>query len=83
MSKYPNSGALYRNEKKRPDHDDPEYTGSAEVDGVEYWLSAWVKDGQQGKGKFMSISFKPKENKPKASVETPKQPETTNDALPF
>lgn len=61
MSKYPNSGALNKNENKRPDKNDPDYQGQAEVDGVGYWLSAWVKSGPNGK--FLSLSFKPKQQK--------------------
>lgn len=55
---FPNSGILSRNTRKTSDKH-PEYSGSAEIDGVEYWISAWVKDGQNGK--FFSMSFKPKE----------------------
>lgn len=60
--KYPNSGTLGKNERTRPDHKDPEYTGSLNLDGKDYWLSAWVKTGQDGK-KFFSIATKPKEPK--------------------
>ena len=53
---YPNSGALFRNDRRETDKQ-PEYTGRAEVDGVDYWISAWVNEGK--KGKFFSIKFKP------------------------
>lgn len=56
------TGALFKNDKagneKRPD-----YTGSAEIEGVHYWISSWIKEGKNGQ-KFMSLSFKPKEEKP-------------------
>lgn len=56
--KYPNSGILSRN-KRRDSDKHPEYTGSAEIDGQEYWLSAWVNENDQGK--YFKISFKKKE----------------------
>ena len=60
-----NSGTLFKNARKEnPSHAD--YNGSIMVDGVMYWINAWIKDG--AKGKFMSLSVKPKEgvkaNKP-------------------
>ena len=64
MSKYPNSGALSKNERKEKDTH-PDFAGSVEVDGVEYWISGWKKEG--AKGPFISLSFKPKdESKPAA-----------------
>lgn len=51
-------GVLFKNDRKESDSH-PDYKGSAEVDGVEYWLSAWIKTGANGK--FMSLSFRAKE----------------------
>lgn len=60
MTDYDNTdrGVLFKNDRKEKDTH-PDYKGSINVGGVEYWLSAWIKDGQ--KGKFMSMSIKPKE----------------------
>lgn len=52
------SGSLFRNEKKTEDKH-PHMTGSALIDGVEYWVSAWTKEG--AKGRWQSLAFKRKE----------------------
>ena len=51
-------GVLCKSDRKERDTH-PDYKGSINADGVEYWLSAWMKEG--AKGKFMSFSLTPKE----------------------
>ena len=55
-----NRFALFKNDKgdnpKRPD-----YTGKINVNGTEYRMSAWIREGQRGK--FMSGSIEPVEQK--------------------
>lgn len=58
-----NSGILTKNDKgnnpKRPD-----YRGSLNVDGVDYWLSGWIKKGERGKlagQTFLSLKVEAKE----------------------
>jgi hypothetical protein len=53
-----NSGTLFKNEKKEKDTH-PNMNGSCMIDGVEYWISAWTKEG--AKGRFQSLSFKRKD----------------------
>jgi hypothetical protein len=64
-----NRGIISKNLNKTSDNH-PDQSGSLNVNGVEYWLSGWIKEGK--KGKFLSLSIKPKEDKagkPKAKVE--------------
>lgn len=42
-----NSGMLMRNERRQSDNH-PEFTGSINVEGVDYWVSAWVNEGKPG-----------------------------------
>jgi hypothetical protein len=59
-----NSGLLARNDKQGNDSR-PDYRGSINVDGTEYWLSAWIKTGRDGTKlagqKYMSLSVQPKD----------------------
>ena len=60
MSNYDNTnrGVLFKNDRKEKDTQ-PNMKGSINVEGVEYWVSAWTKEGQNGK--FISLSLTPKE----------------------
>ena len=65
-----NSGVLFRN-KKRMKETQPNYTGSINIEGAEYWLSAWLKETKDGE-RFMSLAVnikdKPKELDPNHPV---------------
>lgn len=60
---YENTGLLARNERKEKDTH-PDFSGQINIDGVEYWLSGWTKEGREGTklaGKrYFSLSVKPK-----------------------
>jgi hypothetical protein len=59
-----NRGSIWKNEKKERDTH-PDFTGSLNVDGVEYWVSAWKrKDGASPKAPALSFSIKPKDDQP-------------------
>ena len=86
MTDYDNNfhGALFRNDRKTTDNH-PDYKGQCEVDQVEYWLSAWIRDSKDGK-KYMSLAFTPKtdtgEQRPARTSQA--NPETPfDDDIPF
>lgn len=57
------SGVLFKNEKKTQDTH-PDYTGSALIEGVNYFMDAWIKTSTTNGNKFMSFRFKPKNKQP-------------------
>lgn len=52
------SGSLFKNERREKDTH-PNATGSALINGVEYWVSAWTKKDKNGNN-WQSLAFKPK-----------------------
>lgn len=66
-----NRGVLFKNDRQTKDTQ-PGYTGSLNVDGVEYFLDAWVKEGQ--KGKFFSVSVKRKDKQDLPSQRSSRSP---------
>jgi len=74
------SGVLFKNDKgdnaKRPD-----YRGDLSIGGVTYEIAGWIKGG--AKGKFMSLSVKPKEA-PQEQRQAPQQQRSNDfDDPPF
>ena len=61
MAKRDMSGILGKN-KWRKNDDQPSHSGKCTINGQDLWISAWVKDGDDG-SKFFSLAFKPVEKK--------------------
>ena len=55
------SGSLFKNQKQTGDKS-PQMTGSCLIGGVEYWVSAWTREGE--KGRWQSLAFTKKDAKP-------------------
>ena len=60
FEKRDNSGSLFVNQRKEKDSH-PDYDGSIMVNGVEFWIKGWKKQGQ-GKT-FLSLSVTPKQER--------------------
>lgn len=82
-----NSGMLARNKRREKDTH-PEYTGTINVDGVEYWMSAWIKEGRDGSKlageKYFSIAIT-KKDAPKSAPRSAPNPAggPYDDDIPF
>jgi hypothetical protein len=61
-----NSGSVFKNDRKREGKKDADYTGSINVDGVDYWINGWLKKSE-GKPSWLSLSVSPKEQKQQSS----------------
>lgn len=64
MAEYDNNmkGVLFVNKQKKSDKS-PDFTGSAEVKGVELRLAAWKRTSKSGLA-FISIAFSDKDERP-------------------
>lgn len=61
-----NRGILSKNNSKKTEKH-PDYRGSINVQGDEYWMSGWITERKDGSGKFLSISIQPKETSSQVS----------------
>lgn len=74
-----NSGVLFKNKNKDSDKH-PDYKGTIDVNGTEFWLSAWIKESK--KGKFMSLAVQPKREQPPARSND-SEPAAEDSDVPF
>lgn len=74
-----NTGALFINDKREKDTQ-PNAKGSALIDGVEYWVSAWTNTSSKGT-KYQSIKFERKSEKFDNTAEL--KAEAIADDVPF
>jgi uncharacterized protein (DUF736 family) len=88
MEQKQNSGAIFKNDKKTAENQ-PDYRGKINVDGREWEISLWVKEGQKA-GKYFSAAIKEPWVKPDEVYQAPAKPvqtnlmnETDDDGLPF
>jgi hypothetical protein len=74
-----NRGSIWKNEKKTTDKH-PDFTGSLNVDGKDYWVSAWRrKEGASDRAPALSFSVKPKDGKPMDAQPGQVRTQTGND----
>lgn len=77
-------GTLGKNKRKEKDSH-PDYTGSCEIDGEQYWISGWVKENRTTREKFFSLAFNLKDapSRPKQEPSTDGQGGFDSDIIPF
>lgn len=76
-----NRGAIFKNDRKTTESH-PDYTGTQNVNGQDFWVSMWVKTTKDGKP-FFSTSIKPKEARTTASDDRPTTRASSDDVIPF
>ena len=84
------TGALFKNDRKEAETH-PDYKGSCEINGVQYWVNSWINESSKGT-KYMSLKFSPKEEqqrqqrqnlKRSAQVAQIDDGDDLNDDIPF
>jgi len=64
-----NKGVLFR-EKEKKSESHPDFKGSINVGGKDYWLSGWVNESKQGQ-KYFKLSVTAKDGQSKAKPSAP------------
>jgi len=80
-----NRGSVWKNDKKETEKH-PDFTGTMNVEGVEFYVSAWKrKEGANPKAPALSFSIKPKQADNSMSSDKPAPPmdDGFDDLIPF
>jgi hypothetical protein len=87
MADFNLTGSLFKNERKRADRQDPDFTGQADVAGTAYWIDAWVNEKPESGRKYLRLKFRPKDSritaKPVAAAAAAADPIPFDDDIPF
>lgn len=74
-------GHGYLGRDKSASGNQPGHTGKLTIDGVEYKLAAWIKQGKYGR--YFSLKAQRVEPKPPPEPEPADMPDDLNDEIPF
>lgn len=79
-----NRGALWKNAEMRPDKKDPHFQGTININGKEYFISAWKPDPEKvgPKTPVLSISVREK-SAPQQQAASQPTAQDINDAIPW
>lgn len=78
-----NRGSIWKNDKKETEKH-PDFTGTANIGGVEHWVSAWKrKPGASEKAPALSFAFKPKDEQVSRAPVDNTPGAVTQDDIPF
>ncbi len=76
-----NKGVIFKNDKKGNEKA-PDYKGTIDIEGKEYEIALWVREGKNGK--FFSTIQKAKEQRPMTAESLiSSMPKPSEDDLPF
>lgn len=87
MTEYDNKNriAIFKNDDRREGKNDPEYRGTLNVDGKEFYVDLWVSEAKKTGRKFFSGKVKPKlaSQHSGGSGNPPAAKADFDDAIPF
>tara|TARA_R110000751_G_scaffold1063_3_gene4274 strand:- start:1354 stop:1611 length:258 start_codon:yes stop_codon:yes gene_type:complete len=77
-----NRGSIWKNDRRETERH-PHFTGVANIDGKEFYISAWKRsDDANPKAPALTFSFKPKDGVVAATTE-PFKPAVEDDDVPW
>jgi hypothetical protein len=74
------TGSLFDNSARKEKDSHPDRSGTAMIDGREYWVNGWLKKDKNGKP-WLSLAFKLKGEKQPQPTTSKMQPRSMKDEL--
>jgi hypothetical protein len=77
-----NKGSLFVSDKKETEKH-PDYSGSININGKDYWLSGWKRQAKESGKTYLALTIRPKDEAPRQITQPTRKIKSDDFDVPF